>query len=68
MKRSDIVKLVREVLKELDEANTSGATPGFLTPYAFGKDKRAIKALKRIGYKKVSRPKRPTKTKMFDYL
>ena len=53
MKRSDLVQLVREVLQELDEANTSAATPGYHTPFAFGKDKRAKKALKKQGYKEV---------------
>ena len=43
MKRSEVVQLVREVLQELDEANTSSATPGYTTPFAFGKDKRAKK-------------------------
>ena len=53
MKRSDLTQLVREVLQELDEANTSSATPGFHTPFAFGKDKRAKKALKKQGYKEL---------------
>lgn len=53
MRRSDLVQLVREVLHELDEANTSAATPGYHTPFAFGKDKRAKKALKKQGYKEL---------------
>jgi len=53
MTKSQLTQLVREVVQELDEANTSSATPGYSTPFAFGKDKRATKALKRIGYKKV---------------
>lgn len=61
MKRSDIVSLVREVIQELDEANVTGGsatfTPGtgaqYATPNAFGKDKRAKKALKKQGYKEV---------------
>ena len=77
MKRSDLVQLVREVLQELDEANTTNVggasfTPGtgaqYATPYAFGKDKRATKALKKIGYKNVKRKKRPYSTKLIDYL
>ena len=47
MKRSELVQLVREVLQELDEANTSSATPGYTTPFAFGKDKRAKKNIKK---------------------
>jgi len=43
MKRSTLVSLVREVLKELDEANVSGNVQGFTTPYAFGKIKKLPK-------------------------
>lgn len=79
MKRSDLIKLVKEVLQELDEANTTGGsatfTPGsgaqYATPNAFSKSNkvnRATKLLKKLGYKKVERPKRPSNTKMFDYL
>ena len=68
MKRSELISLVREVMTELEEANVSGNIQGFTTPYAFGKDKKATKALKRIGYKKIDRPKRPSSTKLVDYL
>ena len=77
MKRSDLVSLVREVMQELDEANAVGSggasfTPckgaTYATPFAFGKSNRAVKTLKRQGYKQVSRPKRPSHTKGFDYL
>ena len=51
MKRSDLTQIVREVLQELDEANTSSATTGFHIHFAFGKDKRAKQALKKQGYK-----------------
>ena len=77
MKRSQLTKLVREVMQELDEANVTNVggasfTPGdgaqYATPKAFGKGNRAIKTLKKQGYKKVSRPKRPSHTKAFDYL
>ena len=66
MKRSDLVQLVREVLQELDEANTTNVggasfTPGqgaqYATPFAFGKAKRATNTLKRIGYKNVKKRK-----------
>jgi len=79
MRRSQVVKLVREVLQELDEANVTGGsatfTPGtgaqYATPNAFSKSKkanRATKLLKKLGWKKEQRPKRPSNTKMFDYL
>jgi len=61
MKRSQLVSLVREVMQELDEANVTGGTASFTpgtgaqyaTPFAFGKDKRAKKTLKKQGYKEV---------------
>ena len=77
MTRSQLVELVREVLKELDEANTTNVggasfTPGqgaqYATPFAFGKAKRATNTLKRIGYKNVKKKKRPYSTKLIDYL
>lgn len=79
MKRSQLVNLVREVLEEIQEANTTGGTatftPGdgaqYATPKAFSKSSklnRATKLLKKQGYKKVERPKRPSHTKAFDYL
>ena len=77
MKRSDLIKLVKEVIQELDEANVTNVggasfTPGdgaqYATPRAFGKGTRAKKTLKKLGYKQVSRPKRPSHTKGFDYL
>jgi len=79
MKKSELVALVREVLQELDEANVTGGsatfTPGtgtqYATPNAFSKSKRANRAtklLKNLGWKKQERPKRPSNTKMFDYL
>ena len=57
MTRSKLVKLVREVLQELDEANTTNVggasfTPGdgaqYATPRAFGKGTRAKKTLTKI--------------------
>ena len=77
MKKSELVSLVREVMLELDEANTtqvggSGFTAGegetYATPRAFGKGKKAKKTLTKLGWKKQERPKRPSNTKMFDYL
>lgn len=77
MKRSELVKLVKEVMQELDEANVTNVggasfTPGdgaqYATPRAFGRGTRAKKTLTKLGYKQVSRPKRPSHTKGFDYL
>jgi len=76
MRRSDLTKLVREVMQELDEANVTGGTatftPGtgaqYATPRAFGKGTRAKKTLTKLGWKKQERPKRPSHTKGFDYL
>ena len=76
MKKSELVSIVREVLDEISTTGTGASfTPGtgaqYATPYAFSKgkgDNRAVKFLKKIGYKKVNRPKRPSHTKMFDYL
>ena len=40
----------------------------YATPAAFGKATRAKKTLTKLGFKQVSRPKRPSHTKGFDYL
>lgn len=61
MMRSELVGLVKEVMKEIDEANVTGGsasfTPGsgaqYATPFAFGKGTRAKKTLKKQGYKEV---------------
>jgi len=70
MTKKELTGLVKEVIKELEEANTSGAAGAYLTPYAFrkGGDNRAVKALKKLGYKKIKRPARPSNTKLVDYL
>jgi len=79
MTRSELVKLVQEVVQELDEANVTGGsatfTPGqgaqYATPNAFSKSSkgnRATKLLKKLGWKRQERPKRPSHTKGFDYL
>lgn len=77
MKRSEVVSLVREVMQELDEANTTnvggasftaGQGAQYATPKFLGKATRAKKTLTKIGFKQVSRPKRPSHTKGFDYL
>tara|TARA_S200002703_G_scaffold33556_1_gene29073 strand:- start:14288 stop:14527 length:240 start_codon:yes stop_codon:yes gene_type:complete len=79
MTLGDLRSIIREVLEELNEANVTnvggashggGAGAQYATPYAFskGRDNRAVQYLKRIGFKKVERPKRPSHTKGFDYL
>ena len=77
MTRSSLRELVREVMQELDEVNatssggasfTAGAGAQYATPAAFGKATRAKKTLTKLGFKQVSRPKRPSHTKGFDYL
>lgn len=76
MKKSEISELVKEVLKELSATGTGATfTPGtgaqYATPYAFSKNKkdnRATKYIKKLGYTKVERPKRPSSTKLIDYL
>lgn len=79
MTKKYLRELVKEVAQELLEASTTGGsatfTPGdgmnYATPHAFSKstkDNRAVKLLKKLGYTKVERPKRPSHTKMFDYL
>lgn len=77
MTKSQLVQLVREVMDEMNEANvtnvggasfTPGAGAQYATPKAFGKAHRAKKTLTKLGFKQVSRPKRPSHTKAFDYL
>ena len=62
MRKSQLVKLVREVMHELDEANTTNVggasfTPGqgaqYATPNFLGKATKAKKTLKKHGYKEV---------------
>ena len=77
MTKSQLVQLVKEVMQEMNEANTtqvggSGFTAGegetFATPNFLGKAKRAKKTLTKLGWKQQQRPKRPSHTKGFDYL
>jgi hypothetical protein len=69
MKRSEVVKAIHEVLEEM---STTGAVGGYLTKNAFAKKGQgkniATKTAEKLGYKTVERPKRPSHTKMFDYL
>ena len=68
MKRSVIVKAIKEVIEEL--SSTSGVA-GYQTPFAFSKGNkknRATKQAEKLGFKTVKTKKRPHNTKMFDYL
>lgn len=69
MNREKIRTLVKEVL---DEMSMTGAVGGYLTPKAFAKKGQgkniATKTAEKLGYKTVQRPKRPSHTKLFDYL
>jgi hypothetical protein len=77
----DLRKAIREIIyEELAEISstgtgasfTSGTGEQYATPKAFSKkhnkDNKATTLLKKTGYTKVSRPKRPSHTKLFDYL
>ena len=69
MKMSEVVKAVQEVLTEM---SVSGDAGGYLTKYAFSKKGQgknaATKTAEKLGYKTVERPKRPSHTRMIDYL
>ena len=79
MRRSEVVELLREYIKEqLSEVSTTGTgasfSPGtgaqYATPAAFAKgdrDNRAVQFLKKMGFKKAERPTRPSNTKLVDY-
>lgn len=75
MKKSDLIILIRELIEEVSMTGTGASfTPGtgaqYATPYAFSKGgkNRATKFNEKIGYKIVTRPKRPSSTKLIDYL
>lgn len=69
MKHSQLRTIIREVL---DEMSVSGMVGGYSTPFAFSKKGQgkniATKAAEKLGMKTVGRPKRPSHTKLFDYL
>jgi len=68
MKRSALIKAVREVIEEM---STTAGVAGYQTPFAFSKGNkknRATKQAEKLGYKTVKQKKRPYNTKMFDYL
>lgn len=68
MKRSALIKAVKEVIQEM---STTAGVAGYQTPFAFSKGNkknRATKKMEKLGYKVVKQKKRPYNTKMFDYL
>lgn len=78
--KEELAEILREYIKEaLTEMSTTGGgasfTPGtgaqYATPYAFSKDdrdNRATQFLKKMGFKKVNRPTRPSSTKTADFV
>jgi len=77
MKKSEVERIIKEVLDEMSVSGGGASfTPGsgeqYATPRAFSKkgqrSNAAIESSKRSGMKVVKRPKRPSHTKMFDYL
>lgn len=74
MKLKELKALVREELREANVTGAGGSSfsagegPQYATPKAFGKATKAKQTLTGLGYKQVERPKRPSHTKMFDYL
>ena len=70
MKKSHLVNIIKEVLSE--EGSVTGGVGPIATPFAFSKKgagkNAATKQGERLGFKTVKRPKRPSNTKMFDYL
>lgn len=77
--KEELAEILREYIREvLAETSTTGTgasfTPGtgaqYATPAAFSKDdrdNRAVQFLKKMGFKKVKRPNRPSSTKLVDY-
>ena len=71
MKKSHLIDIIKEVLSE--DGNVAGNVGGYSTPFAFskkgaGKNPATKASEKVLGMTTVKRPKRPSHTKMFDYL
>lgn len=69
--------LIRElVLQEMSTTSSGGASMSagtgeqYATPKAFKKTEssKALTTSKKLGFTKISRPKRPSHTKLFDFL
>ena len=79
MKKRELEEILRDYIREeLLETSTTGTgasfSPGtgaqYATPFAFSKSDRdnlATNFLKKMGWKKVNRPNRPSSTKLVDY-
>jgi hypothetical protein len=77
--KEELAEILREyIIEVLAETSATGTgasfTPGtgaqYTTPAAFskdGRDNRAVQFLKKMGFKKVERPNRPSSTKLVDY-
>jgi hypothetical protein len=79
MTKSELKKMIKEILTGLQEANVTGGTASFspgtgaqyATPFAFskkGRKNRATKYSEKLGYSTVKKKKRPYNTKLVDYL
>lgn len=77
MKSTLLRNIIKEiVIDELSGTSSGGASANFssgqgeqyATPKAFKKKSSQNKILSRLGFKKLSRPKRPSHTKLFDFL
>lgn len=71
--KAKLLQLIKELLyEELYEISTTSGAGQYSTPFAFSKKNqkgnRAVAILKKIGYKQVERPKRPSNTKLFTFL
>lgn len=74
---SQLKALIRElVLQEMNTTSSGGASMSagageqYATPKAFKKTEgtKALTVSKKLGFTKTSRPKRPSNTKLFDFL
>jgi hypothetical protein len=75
MKKAELKNIIRDIVTELSSTGTGAAfTPGtgaqYATPKAFGRtgENKGTKFIKKLGYVRVQRPKRPSHTKLVDYL
>lgn len=71
MNIKQLKELVREVMQEVNELNTTANVAGYQTPFAFkkgNKKNRATKYGEKLGYITVKTKKRPYSTKLIDYL
>lgn len=70
--KTKLKQLIREILLELNEENTSASVGAYSTPHAFSKNKRKSNRptnyIKDLGWTRLERPKRPSSTKLVDYL